>query len=469
MSAVSQPSYEELAGLVVAQSERIVLLEARVAELEAKLGSNSRNSSRPPSSDSPFVKPEPKSLRGRSGRKPGGQLGHEGRTLRQVANPDKVVVHRPSACAGCGAHLGAGIERGVETRQVFDIPKIKVSVTEHRIVTVRCRCGHDTPGVAPAGVGAPACYGPNAAAFATYLYAGQFLSVKRTAQALEELFATPLSPGTVVAMTRRAAAAVRASGVLEVIREKLRGARVAHFDETGLRVAGKLAWVHSASDEHWSLITVHPKRGIEGMTHAGVLPAFTGVAVHDAWCAYDAFTGATHALCNAHVLRDLAAAFDKAPATEWHWARQAHDAIVALKKLVDQAKAEGRTSIEPTHTARHIDLIHSAAGIGANIPGHGYLAKRQRGLARRLLTRKHDYQRFLQDGFAVPWDNNAAEREIRMIKLRQKISGCMRTLQGARDFTDIRSYTATAAKHGINLIDALTTLTAGHPWQPTTS
>lgn len=468
MSGVSQPSYDALAALVVAQRGQIEVLTARIAELEAKLGSNSRNSSRPPSSDSPFVKPEPKSLRGKSGRRPGGQPGHEGRTLRQVADPDRVLVHRPGVCEGCGASL-AGAGGGIEVRQVFDIPKIKVVVTEHRIVTARCGCGHDTRAQAPAQVNAPVSYGPNAAAFATYLYAGQFLSKERTAQALGELFATPVSPGTVTAMIRRAAAGVRGCGVLEVIREKLRGARVAHFDETGLRVAGKLAWVHSASNDRWSLITVHPKRGIEGMGHAGVLPCFTGVAVHDAWRAYDSFTGATHALCNAHVLRELAAAFDKAPPAEWHWARQAHDAIVALKKLVDQAKAEGRASLDPVLTARHTILIHSAAGIGANTPGQGYLAKRQRALARRLLNRKHDYQRFLDEGFAIPWDNNPAEREIRMIKLRQKISGCMRTLQGARDFTDIRSYTATAAKHGTSLIDALVTLAEGHPWLPPTS
>jgi transposase len=483
MSVAPQPSCEELgarntalAGLVAAQQEQIELLlgqvetlAARVADLEAQLKSNSRNSSRPPSADSPFVKPAPKSLRGKTGRKPGGQAGHRGQTLRQVADPHRRVTYRARACGRCGAAVaGAAVSR-VEARQVFDIPKVEVQVTEHRILTVRCACGHETTADAPEGVNTPVAYGPNATAFAAYLYAGQFLSKQRTAQVLEELFGTPLSGATVSAMTKRCAQAVRASGVLERIRQALRAALVVNFDETGLRVAGRLHWVHSASTAAYSLITVHPRRGVEGMKHAGVLPDFHGIAVHDAWAPYDTFTQAEHALCNAHVIRELIAVFDEVPAQEWCWARQAHDALLNLKKLVDQAITEKRRSLSADQSAPHIRLLRSAAGIGAHIRGGGRLGAKHRALARRLLDRQGDYLRFLNDGFAVPWDNNAAEREIRMVKLRQKVSGSMRTLTGAHDFTDLRSYLATAAKHGIRFIDALTTLAEHQPWLPTTA
>lgn len=476
MSSVPQPSYEELAAqnaalmaLVAAQQEQIAALVERIADLEAQLKSNSRNSSRPPSSDSPFVNPAPKSLRGKSGRKPGGQAGHEGRTLRQVQNPHRWVTHRPASCGGCGTALAGAAPSGVEKRQVFDIPAIEVQVTEHRIVTIRCACGHRTTGDAPEAVNAPVAYGPNATAFAAYLYAGQFLSKQRTAQALEELFGTPLSGGTVAAMTKRCAQAVRASGVLAMIRDALRAACVAHFDETGLRVAGKLHWVHSASTGKYSLITVHRRRGVEGMKDAGVLPEFYGIAVHDAWAPYDTYKQARHALCNAHVARELIAVFEHTPVNQWCWARQAHDALLNLKKLVDLASDDGRTRLEPEQASPHIHLLRSAAGIGAHIRGGGRQGAKHRALARRLLEREHDYLHFLDSGFAVPWDNNAAEREIRMVKLRQKVSGSMRTLTGARDFTDLRSYLATAAKHGIRFIDALTTLAQGHPWLPAPS
>jgi transposase len=471
-----QLSYDELvvenAGLcamVMELQAAFAAAQTRIADLEARLGSNSKNSSRPPSSDSPFDKPEPKSLRGRSGRNAGGQPGHEGRTLRQVANPNRVVPHRPSACGACGSGLAGARVTGVEKRQVFDIPKIAVKVTEHQVITVRCACGHDTPGLAPRGVNAPVQYGPNAAAIATYLYIGQFLSKERTADALTELFGTPLSAGTVAAMTKRCGLAVRESGVLGRIRAGILASSFGHFDETGFRVAGKLHWVHSASTRKYSLLTVHPKRGTAAMDDAGVLPTFCGIAIHDAWAPYDTYKDAEHALCNAHAARELIAVFGDLPEGEWNWARQAHDALLDLKSLVQDAKAAGHTMLDPAERNLHIHRLRSAALIGAEIRGGGKKGAKHQALARRLRDRQHDYLRFLDDGFLIPWDNNAAEREIRMVKVRQKVSGSMRTLTGARDFTDIRSYLATAVKHGVRFIDALTMLAERRPWLPETA
>jgi transposase len=465
-----QPSYEELASLVAQLQGALDAALARIADLEAQLKQNSKNSSRPPSSDSPFIKPAPKSLRGKSGRKPGGQPGHEGRTLMQVKRPDRIIRHEPRRCGGCGAGLTRKAVRvGMDVRQVFDIPKIAVRVVEHQVISRRCGCGVTTAAAAPDGVTAPASYGPNVSAVATYLYAGQFLSKARTADALAELFGLPISPGTIASVTTRMAGDVRECGVLDQIGAEIAAAPVAHFDETGLRVAASLHWVHSASTDRFSLLTVHPRRGVAGMAHAGVLPAFTGVAVHDAWSPYDTYTAATHALCNAHVQRELVAVFEGVPEGRWNWARQAHDALLELKALVAAAKAAGMTTVEAGARDTLISRLRSATVLGARITGGGARGAKHRSLARRLRDRQADYLRFLDEGFAIPWDNNAAEREIRMIKIRQKVSGSMRTLAGARDFTAIRSYLATAVKHGIRFIDALTMLAERRPWLPTFS
>jgi transposase len=444
-------------------------LRAEVAELKRQLGANSRNSSKPPSSDGP-AKPAPKSLRRKSGRKPGGQQGHPGSTLAQVARKDlhEEVRHEPGACDGCGAGLAKAPEVGVERRQVFDLPPIKIQVTEHQLIARRCRYGQISCGVAPDGVTAPVQYGPRITAIIVYLYMGQFLSKKRTAQALSELFGTPVSEGTVATSTRRAADGLK--GFLELVRGRIAQAPVVNFDETGFRVAGKLHWVHSASTGTYSLITVHRKRGTKGMDHAGVLPGFTGIAVHDAWAPYDTYTGVTHALCNSHLLRELQAVADLTPAGQsWCWASQVADALRELKKLVAAAIDAGRPTIDAVRAAKQIRLLRSAVHIGIrqNKARSTKIMAAHHALARRILDRYDDYLRFTTD-FQVPFDNNAAEREIRMVKLRQKVSGCARTLTGARQFTAIRSYLATTVKHGITFFHALVQLAEGRPWLPAT-
>ena len=472
VSEPSQPSYDELAarnaGLEAERADlvaRVAALEALVAELTAQLKQNSKNSSRPPSSDSPFVKPAPKSLRGKSGRPAGGQSGHPGATLRQIACPTRTVPHEPAACGGCGGDVTDAPIVRVERRQVFDIPKPTVEVTEHEVRSRRCACGRVTAGRAPAGVDAPASYGPYLAAICSYLYAGQFLSKNRTADALSELFGVPPSGGTVAAFVKRHAADVRASGVIEAIKAGLREAAVAHFDETGFRVQARLQWVHCASTEEWSLLTVHAKRGTAAMDEAGILPHFRGIAVHDAWAPYDTYTQAEHALCGAHVLRELAGVIEQCPAAApWCWAGQARDAVLDLKALADHAQAAGHTSVDQEKKAILVHRLRSATLIGAAGAGTGKAKDKERALARRLRDRQRDYLRFLDDGSTVPFDNNAAEREIRMLKLRQKVSGSMRTLDGAQDFCDIRSYLATALKHGVRFIDALTILAERRPW-----
>jgi transposase len=477
---VTAPSYEQLAALVAAQERIIAQLQTRIAEQDAEiaelkrqLAASSRNSSKPPSSDG-LDKPAPKSLRGRSGRKPGGQPGRQGRTLRQVAVPDELVAHEPGACRGCGTRLATD-DRPARfvRRQVFDIPKIEVRVVEHRLLSRRCAgCGVVTAAAGPAGITAPVSYGPHAAAIAVYLCLGQHLPVARTAALLAELFGTPMSVGTVAAWTSRAAAGLEP--FTAAARQALVEAELVHLDETGLRVAGRLHWLHVAPSSKFTGLFCHRKRGKQAIDAAGVLPAFTGIAMHDAFTSYARYPAATHALCNAHLLRELMAVVDHHTAHSpvradtpagWCWAAQVIDALLALKAITNTG-----TLPDPGVLAARRRLIISAAliGVSAEETPPGAVGRRHRALARRITRRLEDYLRFATDP-RVPFDNNPAERDIRMVKINQKVSGCMRTLAGAQDFAAMRSYLSTAAKHGRRPFDVLTELTSGNVWIPATT
>jgi transposase len=375
------------------------------------------------------------------------------------------VPHEPACCGRCGAGLAARPVTGVERRQVLDLPPAAVKVTEHQLIERECSCGHRTRAAAPAGAEAPVQYGPRIAAIIIYLYAGQFLSKKRTAQALAELFGVPLSAGTVAAVTARAAC--RLGGFLERAREEIAASPVAGLDETGFRVEGKLHWVHCARTGKYTLLMVHARRGMKAMEAMGVLASFAGVAVHDARAPYDTCTTPEHQLCCAHALRELQAVIDCAPGGEWCWAAQAAEALAGMQKLVSEAISQGCDAADPAALAERTRACRSAALIGASQTAarSGKLMKKHNALARRLLDRQDDYLRFTRD-WRVPPDNNGSERDIRMIKLRQKVSGCLRTLTGASQFCAIRSYLSTAAKHGLSFFDALVMLTEGQPWMP---
>jgi transposase len=470
-----RPSYDELAALVrrlaaeaAAKDEVINELRAEVAELKRRLGVNSTNSSRPPSSDAPSQKPAPRSLRRKSGRKPGGQPGHPGSTLALLDNPNQRRRHEPGPCTGCGADLAGAPEVGMERRQVFDLPPMTVRVTARRLIARRCGCGATTCAGAPEGVSAPVQHGPRVAAIVLHLDVvdvGRFLSRTRAAQALAALFGTPISEATVSSMTRRAAD--RLDGFLGTVADRIAGSEVAGFDETGLRVAGTLHRVHCARTGKYTLITCRPKRGCEGIDAAGVLGRFRGVAVHDAWAPYDTCVDADHQPCCAHALRDPAAVADAAPAdADWCWATQAAGALVTIQKLITDANTAGGL-VDSEQLGIHIHAFRCAALTGAaqtrarSTP----IVRKHHALARRLVQRHDDYLRFARDP-RVPADNNGSERDIRMIKLRQKVSGCLRTLTGAQQFCAIRSYLATAAKHGKHFFETLVMLAGGRPWLP---
>jgi hypothetical protein len=449
---------------VVDLTARLEQAMGRIADLEARLRQSSLNSSKPPSSDG-LAKPSPKSLRPRSGQGPGRPKGQDGVTLQRFADPD-VVRHVPAVCGGCGDGLADADEVDMTWRQVVDVPPVTPQVTEHQMITLRCRCGHHTTAAAPAEAVAPIVYGPRLAGIGVYLLHGQFLSVSRTAAAVNDLFGMPVAAGTVAGWVKRTALGI-IDTVLPVIAGRIANAPVAGFDETGMRVAGRLAWLHSASTDTDVLLAVHAKRGTKAMDAIGVLPRFTGVAVHDAWAPYDTYPNMIHALCNAHALRELIYVTDTASGPVADHAQQAATALRRLNRLTSEARAAGQApDLEKVAFYQHI--LHSAVvfGVQATAARGSQLQRKYHALFVRLRDRRDDYLRFVTDP-AVPFDNNSSERTIRMPKLRVKVSGSMRTMTGAEHFAAIRSYIATAARQGIDTLDALIQAATGNPWTPT--
>jgi transposase/uncharacterized coiled-coil protein SlyX len=466
--AVQAAVIAELRAANAEQAQLIAVLQARVAELERRLGKDSSNSSKPPSSDGlrKPARPQRRTDERAMGRRPGKQPGAPGAHLAQVARPDEVVEHAPNWCGGCGADLTGARVVGVEARQVFDLPRLRLGVAEHRAQRRRCACGTTTAAAFPDHVRAAACYGPGMRALVCYLCVHQHLPVDRAAQLLADVLGAPLATGTLAAVVGEGARGL--GGFVQVVRERLADAPVAHFDETGARVAGKLHWVHSASTARLSLFAVHAKRGKQAMDTAGVLPRFAGVAVHDGWAPYWRYQ-VTHALCGAHLLRELDAISDE---PGQGWAAGMAELLIDVKLVADQARAAGCARVDDDARAR----LHGryerllADGRAANPPPRAARRGRLRrspaaNLLARLDRHRNEVLRSLED-CRVPFDNNQAERDLRMVKLQQKISGCWRTLDGAAAFLTVRSYLATARKHGRNPLAVLRQLFEGHPWLP---
>ncbi|MHB1065616.1 MAG: IS66 family transposase [Georgenia sp.] len=471
MSSAEGLSREELGALVAEQAALIADLRAEVAELRARLAANSRNSSRPPSSDGLAKPPAPKSLRRRSGRKQGGQPGHEGRHLQRVERPDSVIVHVPASCDGCGGDLHDGEPVGEEARQVFDLPPVRLEVIEHRAQRRRCACGHETLAPFPAGVGAPAQYGPRVRALGIYLIAAQHLPYQRAAMLLADWLGAPLSPATLVGFVKDGADDL--GEFLDQVHEQIIASPVVHFDETGARAGGRLRWLHAASTQTLTFYALHDRRGTEGIDHTGVMPRFQGIAVHDGWPQYRAYPAATHALCNAHHLRELLAIIEQHPDTQ-SWARQIDALLRALHEEVKAAKATGEDWLDPSVLAGYRAAYEQIIALGNQHDPPATIPTGKRGVikqtpARNLLTRldrdREQILRFAHD-FQIPFDNNLVERDIRMIKIQQKISGSWRTTTGADHFLALRAYISTTRKQGRDMLDALARLAAHTPWLP---
>ena len=456
--------------LILVLQNRLDELSQRVQQLEDRAAKHSRNSSQPPSSDGPD-KPRTRSLRRPSGRKPGGQKGHPGHTLKMTATPDHVEVHGAGYCPHCRQDLSRVAVAAYRRRQVFDLPPGRIQVTEHRAEVKPCPgCQQEVQAAFPPHVTRPVQYGPRLKAQASYLNVYQMIPVARTCELLEDFYGHAPSWDFV----RRANEAVEAGSApaLAAIEAQLAQAPVVHCDESGLRVAGQGHWVHSASTDRLTRFQVHPKRGRTAMTELGILPTLRQWVVHDHWASYGAFTECQHAYCNAHHLRELQFITDR---YEQPWAEKLAHLLREMKKAVETAQAAGHKALPPAQRAafqaRYDALLDQ--GFRANPPPPEPPPK-QRGrpkqtppknLLDRLQKQKAGVLAFMFD-FRVPFDNNQAERDIRMVKLKQKISGAFRTLAGAHTFLAIRSYISTVRKQGGHVIRALHDALLDQPFYP---
>lgn len=454
----------------IAELRRVnAILQKRVEELEMRLGMNSRNSSKPPSSDG-MNKPKPQSLREKSGRNPGGQDGHKGKALEMKKNPDKVIVHGAECCEECGGSLRGAPIVGIERRQVFDLPPVSLEVVEHRAEQKECpACGCMNTAAFPDGVNAPVQYGQTVRSMAVYLQQHQFLPYERAGELMQDLFGVSICTGTLAKVMIDFAEGVELTA--EKIREVVQSSPVVNFDESGVSVEGKLQWIHSASTDKATYYEIHPKRGSEAMDDIDILPNFNGRAIHDFWKPYLEYK-CEHGFCNAHLLRELVFAHEE---LGQKWAKKMIGFLLRVKEAVEETMATKdclpRDDIQRFENRyRHILKMGDAE---TPLP-HDTSCKKKRGRpkkgkARSLLERFERYPKeilaFMYD-FRVPFDNNLSERDIRMIKLRQKISGTFRSAEWGKAFCQARSYISTARKNAINVIEAIKGVFAGQPFVP---
>ena len=444
--------------------DHILALEAKIRELEGRLKLNSTNSSKPPSSDG-LQKPAPRSLREQSGRKPGGQPGHRGHTLKQVEKPDHTHIHFLEICP-CGKCPAVSLKNvpalDYERRQVFDLPPLRLEVTEHRAEIKRCPVsGLSVRAAFPADVEAPVQYGPHFRGLMLYLSNQQILPFDQLPQVCKDLFGQPLSLGTLTSINARASEAL--APVERAIIQGLTQAPVVHADESGLRVAGKLHWLHVASTSLLTFFGVHGHRGAEAMDALGVLPDCLSWLIHDFWKPYLKYD-ALHALCNQHLLRELKFLFEQCGEL---WADKLSRFLLDWKNDPRARDGLGEEVFEIAHRQYQRIVREGRRKHPRRKPGQG---RTKQDKATNLLDRLEDYDycilAYLLDP-NVPFTNNQGEQDIRMIKVKQKVSGCFRTLEGAQCFARIRGYLSTCRKQGINLWDACFQVATGQPFMPT--
>lgn len=449
----------------------ITELREEIRELRGQSAKNSGNSSKPPSSDGLKKKQRTASLR-KSGEKPnGGQPGHKGHCLEMSDDPDRIMVHRVGTCKNCQASLKDAPVIGHDRRQVFDIPPLRMEITEHQTETLRCpKCGHHNKSEFPAEISQPVQYGSDIKAHAVYFNTYHHIPLERTSEIFEHLFGHRISETVIIRATEVCAAEVEPA--YQHIRKQLIKSDVVNFDETGLRVNQKLHWLTVASAPGLTCYNIHPKRGEQGLTDSGILPEFHGIAVHDHWKAYFRYS-CGHSLCNAHHLRELKFVCEQYGQI---WAKNMSDLLTEIHHEVK--KTAPYSSRLPPQTVGEFESRYDriiGQGLSVNPPSEkkeGCRGRTKQSVPRNLIERLRTYRsetlRFMYD-FRVPFDNNQAERDIRMMKVKQKVSGSFRTGKGAKIFCRIRSYISTLKKNACNIIDAIRRAFEGNPFIPITT
>jgi transposase len=478
-----EKAYADLKEQAVQKDQRIEELEGlligallRIEELERRQAKDSHNSSKPPSSDGLGRKLGKQ--RKKSGKRSGGQQGHQGHTLMQVKTPDSVVSHRPKQCEACQCDLRQEPGTIKERRQVHDVPELRLLVQEHQVEEICCpACQHLTRATFPIGVDAPAHYGPHVQAMAVYLSQFQLLPLGRTCEALEDLYRCQVSEATVLSWIAKAAEQLEPT--IEHLKELLLAGSLQHADETSIRIKGLLHWVHVNATRWLTLYSWHRKRGKEALEAIGVWPHFRGRAMHDRWASYDQYACA-HSLCGAHLLRDCVyvAEQEKQP-----WAQEMFDHLLTLANAAEQWRTQGANCIprevrDPLLAQYFAILASGFAAHAAQAPPMNTMVPKKSGRKKQeasknlldaLLKRADHILAFLDD-LCVPFTNNLAERDLRMIKVQQKISGTFRSPEGATAFCIIRSYLSTMRKQGRSMLEAMAAVFAGTPfpvaWAP---
>jgi transposase len=453
------------------RDELITKLSERIEALDKQCSKNSHNSHLPPSSDR-FVR-QPKSLRKKSGKKAGGQPGHPGHSLQWSEIPDEVMLHSLASCSHCHGDLQTVPPCGYERRQVVDVPAIRLIVQEHQAECKRCpTCHRLTCAPFPAGVRAPLQYGPRVGATAVYLVEQQLLPWGRACEVLTDLLGAPMSEGTLCSLTQHCAQNL--IEVQEQLKAALIAAAVLHQDETGLYVKGVRHWLHVSSTAHLTHYAVHAKRGREALEAIAILPQFKGTSVHDGWRSYFLYEDCCHALCNVHHLRELVFIHE---AYQQEWAADLKQLLLVMKERVQEAKQRGESQLDPLSRlalrGEYDRLLQE--GWRTNPPAARAgptKTTRKRHPAVNLLDRlqvgKEAVLAFLSN-FAVPFDNNQAERDVRMVKVQQKVSGSFRSEAGVRAFCRIRGYLSTLRKQDLPLLSALEATLRGQPLFPSFS
>lgn len=464
--AIFGPVSDALFEFVMKQQIIIAELTAKVKELQDRLDKNSGNSSKPPSSDG--YKKKPVTLRIKSSNRPGGQQGHPGRTLEFSEDPDHLVQHRPTACSCCGADLEDAPAALKERRQVFDIPPVQLECTEHQAYQVRCpRCGEDNTADFPQEVRGAVQYGRRFSAQMLYMAGYQMIPTARVCEMASDILGVSVSEGTLYNLVERASETLEP--IEKEIKEALANSAVTHHDETGARVEGSLHWVHVVCSVLLTVYACSKKRGKEGMNALGIIGRAIGTMVHDGWKPYLSFAG-KHALCNAHHLRELKGIYEQ---LGQQWAADMIRVLLDAKSAVERAIQNGDQRVHPQVEeeleTRYRKAIADGYKMNPPPPPSGKRGRTRDTPAGNLLRRLDVYQQetlaFLYH-FDVPFDNNQAERDIRMVKVKQKVSGCFRSKAGADNFCRLRGYISTMRKQGHNVLDVLESVFSGTPTKP---